>query len=140
MLMPSLVPIRPLTRRVRTFIRDESGVMAVQILLFFFMMLLVGGVAVDLMRFEQRRVDLVQTLDWATLAAASLENVLRPEDVVNSYFQTSGINETLDSVTVTNAINSRTVQARATVTSENYFMSMVDVPYLQSQSRSEAEQ
>ena len=32
--------------------RDESGVMAPQILFFMFIMLLVGGIAVDVMRFE----------------------------------------------------------------------------------------
>lgn len=140
MMMPRLATIRPLANKVKTFARDESGVMAVQVLFFFFMMLLVGGVAVDLMRFEQRRVDLVQTMDRATLAAASLENVLVPEAVVTSYFETAGIGETLDSVEVTEAINSRTVEARATTKSKNIFMSMVDVPYLESQSLSEAEQ
>jgi Flp pilus assembly protein TadG len=140
MMMPRLATIRPFAQKVKAFHRDESGVMAVQVLFFFFMMLLVGGVAVDLMRFEQRRVALVQTMDRATLAAASLENVLTPEDVVNSYFETSGIGETLDSITVDQGMNSRTVRAKATVKSDNYFMSMVDVPYLETQNMSEAEQ
>ena len=43
MMMPRQATIRPLARKVRSFLRDESGVMAPQILFFFFMMLLVGG-------------------------------------------------------------------------------------------------
>lgn len=140
MMMPQQATIRSAARKLRQFRKDESGVMAVQVLFFFFMMLLVGGVAVDVMRYEQRRVALVQTMDRGTLAAASLENVLDPEDVVNSYFDTSGIAEDLDSITVTEAMNSRIVQAKATVKSDNYFMSMVDVPYLEGTSRSQAEQ
>ncbi len=114
--------------------------MAVQILFFFFMMLLVGGVAVDLMRFEARRVAVQQTMDRATLAAASLENTLVPEDVVESYFETAGLDEELKQVIVTEAANSRKVRARATVRSDNYFMSMMDIPYLEADNRSEAEQ
>jgi Flp pilus assembly protein TadG len=140
MMMPRQATIRPLARKVRSFIRDESGVMAPQILFFFFMMLLVGGVAVDLMRFEAKRVQVQQTMDRATLAAASLENMLDPEDVVNSYFDTAGLSSELDSITVTEAANSRKVQARATVRSDNYFMSMMDIPYLEAGNRSEAEQ
>jgi Flp pilus assembly protein TadG len=129
-----------LRARVAPFIRDESGVMAPQILIFFFMMLLVGGVAVDLMRFENKRVALQQTMDRATLAAASLKNSLDPEDVVNSYFEVSGLSEELDEITVIEAMNSRTVTAEATVRSNNYFMSMMDVPYLEALNVSQARQ
>lgn len=140
MMMPRQATIRPLARKVRSFIRDESGVMAVQILFFFFMMLLVGGVAVDLMRFEARRVAVQQTMDRATLAAASLENELDPEQVVTSYFEAAGLDEDLDQIVVTETANSRNVRAKATVRSDNYFMSMLDVPYLEAANRSEAEQ
>jgi Flp pilus assembly protein TadG len=131
---------RPLVRRMVSFARDESGVMAVQVLFFFFMMLLVGGVAVDLMRFEAKRVEVQQTMDRATLAAASLENILVPEDVVNSYFDTAGLAAELKDITVVDTENGRRVRALATVNSDNYFMSMMNVPYLEADSRSQAEQ
>ena len=131
---------RTLARRATSFMRDESGVMAPQILFFFFMMLLVGGVAVDLMRFESKRVAVQQTMDRATLAAASLENVLIPQDVVNSYFDTAGLDSELKSIDVIQTVNGRTVRAQATVTSNNYFMSMMSVPYLEADNRSQAEQ
>lgn len=127
-------------RRIRRFGPADDGVMAPQILFFFFMMLLVGGVAVDVMRFETRRVAVQNTMDRATLAAASLEQRLTPEDVVNDYFDKAGLGEELDSITVDEGMNYRIVQAKATVKSGNYFMSMMDIPYLEAQNRSQAEQ
>ncbi len=126
--------------RLARFLRDESGVIAPQILIFFFLMLLVGGVAVDLMRFEGKRVALQQTMDRATIAAAALENTLDPRDVVESYIQTSGVDGELVSVDINQAMNSRTVKAKATVRSNNYFMSMMHQPYLQAVNASQAEQ
>ncbi|MEZ5796380.1 MAG: TadE/TadG family type IV pilus assembly protein [Paracoccaceae bacterium] len=140
MLMQRLTTNRPKQGKVASFLREESGVMAPHMLIFFFIMLLVGGLAVDLMRFETRRVELQNTMDRATLAAASLENLLVPQDVVRSYFEAAGLLENLDGVTVTEAMNSRTVSATATVRSDNYFMSMMDTPYLEALNTSEAEQ
>lgn len=131
---------RALGRRARQFISAEQGIMAPHILFFFFLMLLVGGVAVDVMRFETRRVAVQNTMDRATLAAASLEQSLEPIAVVHDYFDKSGLAEELDSVTVDEGMNYRIVQARATVKSGNYFMSMMDIPYLEAQNRSQAEQ
>lgn len=114
--------------------------MAPQILFFFFLMLLVGGVAIDFMRFETKRVALQNTMDRATLAAASLEQTLVPVDVVNDWFDKAGLEEDLDSVTIDEGTNYRIVQAKATTKSKNFFMSMMDIPYLESQNRSQAEQ
>lgn len=140
MIDPLRLAMRAARRRSRRFARAEDGVMAPQILFFFFMMLLVGGVAVDVMRFETKRVAVQNTMDRATLAAASLEQDLTPQDVVNDYFDKAGLASELDSVTVTEGMNYRIVQAKATVKSGNYFMSMMDVPYLEAQNRSQAEQ
>ncbi|MFZ1469202.1 MAG: VWA domain-containing protein [Paracoccaceae bacterium] len=120
--------------------KEESGVMAPQVLFYTFLMLLVGGVAVDVMRFETKRVELQQTMDRAVLAAASMENKLLPIDVVNSYIATSGVDATLKSFEYIPTANGRTVRARATAHSDNYFMTMMDVPYLESDNRSEAQQ
>ncbi|NGM46419.1 pilus assembly protein [Rhodobacter sp. SGA-6-6] len=114
--------------------------MAPHILIFFFLMLLVGGIAVDLMRFENKRVAVQQTMDRATLAAASLENDLQPRQVVESYFATAGVESELDEVVVVQAMNSRTVKAKAKVHSDNYFMSMMNTPFLEADNRSQAEQ
>jgi hypothetical protein len=129
-----------LNRAFSRFKAAEDGFLSIQVLFFFFIMLLVGGVAVDVMRFETRRVAVQQTMDRATLAAASLEQTLIPQAVVYDYFQKGDVGEELDSVTVVDSANSRMVSARATVRSYNYFMSLMDIPYLEAQSRSRAQQ
>ena len=132
-------------KRVTPFLRDESGIMAPQILVFFFLMLLIGGIAVDLMRFENKRVALQQTMDRATLAAASLGNTLTATEdgakaVVRSYFEAAGIEGSLEEPEVIPALNSRVVKARATVRSGNYFMSLMGTPHLDAMNVSQAEQ
>ena len=113
------------------FLRNESGTMAPLMLMIFFVMLLIGGMAVDMMRFEVKRVALQQTIDRAALAAASLTNTEPAAAVVTSYFTTSGVSGQLVSVTTPdNAANKRTVRATATVRSGNYFMAMMGVPHL----------
>lgn len=126
--------------RVAPFLKDESGVMAPIMLIFFFFMIVIGGIAVDVMRFESRRVALQQTMDRATLAAASLENTKDPRTVVESYFDTAGVKGDLDEIHVDSNLNARVVRVKAKVKSNNYFMSMMDVPYLQANNTSEAQQ
>jgi Flp pilus assembly protein TadG len=132
--------LQHLREQARRYCRAEDGVMAPQILFFFFLMLLVGGVAVDVMRFETKRVAVQNTMDRATLAAASLEQTLDAEDVVRDYFTKAGLSSELDSITVDEGMNYKIVQAKATVKSGNYFMSLMDIPYLEAQNRSQAEQ
>ena len=66
-------------RRLRRFRRDEDGSMIIFTLFLILMMLMVGGMAVDLMRFETNRSRLQATLDRAVLAAADLDQKQRPE-------------------------------------------------------------
>ncbi len=53
--------------RLRAFGRDENGSLIVFTLILFVLMAMMGGIAVDLMRYEATRVQLQQTLDRATL-------------------------------------------------------------------------
>lgn len=135
-------PLRrfPATARVGDFLRSEDGMMAPLMLICFFLMILLGGIAVDVMRFEQKRVAVQNTLDRATLAAASLEQTLQPEDVVIDYFAKGGLDQDLDAVQVDEGLNYRVVTASATAQSRNYFMSMLDIPELVAISGSRAEQ
>ena len=57
---------------VAKFRAAEDGSMTVFTLFIFVMMLMVGGMAVDLMRFETQRAHLQNTLDSAALAATCL--------------------------------------------------------------------
>ena len=72
------------------FMRREDGTITVFAMAVFVLMVGVGGIAVDLMRFEAQRSQLQSTLDRAVLAAASLNQQRDAEGVVRNYFETAG--------------------------------------------------
>lgn len=86
--------------RLRHFGSDESGVMIVMTLLFLTLMMMMGGMAVDFMRFESRRVMLQSVSDRAVLAAADINqrdtdgnisvNEADPKEIVLDYFKKAG--------------------------------------------------
>lgn len=110
---------------------DESGSTALIIIFMFIIMIMFGGIAVDVMRFEARRVALQQTLDRAALAAASLEQTRTPAAIVDDWFAKTMLDdEALEFVdfgapVVTSQINQslRRVTVQADVFSQNFFMS-----------------
>ncbi len=105
--------------------------MSLIIIFTFLAMIIFGGIAVDVMRFETRRVAMQQTLDRGALAAASLTQIRPPQEVVESYFAKADLGEglvmvdfgapTVTSITDT-AAGVRRVSASAQVTSKNFFM------------------
>ncbi|MTJ04023.1 MAG: pilus assembly protein [Sediminimonas qiaohouensis] len=114
------------------FARQEDGVMVILSLYMFLIMILVGGIGVDLMRFEMERTRLQNTLDRAVLAAADLDQTLDPKDVVMNYFDKSGLGNhlTRDDVTVTQGVGFRKVQATARSTFDTHFMHLTGVETL----------
>jgi Flp pilus assembly protein TadG len=127
---------------LRTYIRKEDGSISVFTLMLFVLMLLMGGIAVDMMRYEHTRVTLQQTMDRSVLAAASLQQTLQPEQVVQDYFDKAGIGEQLDpaSISVQQTMNSRRVAAEGLAISENFFMSMMGIDELPAPASAAAEQ
>ena len=73
-------------RAVNRFRKDEDGSLIIFGMIIFLLMLMIGGMAVDLMRHERMRTELQQTLDRSVLAAASLTQDLDAEAVVRDYF------------------------------------------------------
>lgn len=76
--------------------REEDGAILIFGLIAFVIILMVGGIAVDMMRYESERVRLQGTADRAVLAAAMMrDNPANPdpEDVVRSYFAAEGLLE-----------------------------------------------
>jgi Flp pilus assembly protein TadG len=126
---------------------DERGAMAFFILFMLILMMMFGGIAVDVMRFETRRVAMQQTLDRATLAAASLNQTRSPEVIARDWFTKVGLGDGLamvefsnpDVVTVADA-GLRRVTMSAKVRSYNFFMNLADIPYLEGPTVSEAAQ
>lgn len=122
---------------VSEFRDDERGSMAVFMMVIFFLMLVFGGISVDYMRFEIRRVALQQTMDRAALAAANLENTRPASAVVNDYWTKARLGEGLGAVTYSTPTvtvvegqnnSSKQVTIRADVRSYNYFMGMGFMP------------
>ncbi|WP_164517227.1 TadE/TadG family type IV pilus assembly protein [Tabrizicola piscis] len=103
--------------------------MALIIVFTFLAMIMFGGIAVDVMRFETRRVTMQQTLDRAALASASLDQTRTPEQIAADWFNKAGIGEDLamvdfsaPSVTSLADAGQRRVTMSASVRSYNFFM------------------
>ncbi|MBE1282614.1 MAG: hypothetical protein GJ676_04810 [Rhodobacteraceae bacterium] len=106
----------------------------------FLIILMVGGIGIDLMRFERDRAKLQYTLDRAVLAAADLDQTLDPEDVVEDYFAKAGLGQYLSGVTVTEGLGFRNVAATANADIDTQFMHMGGVDTLTAPAASTAEE
>ncbi|KAA9010256.1 TadE/TadG family type IV pilus assembly protein [Histidinibacterium aquaticum] len=118
-------PVADAVRRLRQMRRDEHGGMIIFSLFIFVVMLLIAGLAVDLLRTETTRTRLQGTLDRAVLAAADLDQELDPEAVVRDYVAKAGLSDHLVEVTVSNDSGSRVVGARARADVLPFFSHMV---------------
>jgi Flp pilus assembly protein TadG len=122
------------------FCRAEEGSLIIFTLILFLLMAMMGGIAVDLMRYEATRVTMQQTMDRATLAAANIDQDLVAEDVVADYFAKAGLSDQLEDVNVAQSINCRQVTASAKTVSENYFMHIIGIDSIDAVGASAAEQ
>jgi len=102
---------------IQNFKTDEDGSLSIMSLFLIPMMLILGGMAVDYMRFESERALVQDTADRAALAAANLEftNTGEGPARVNDFFAKAGLDQYLDGAPiVTENINNRTVEVNAT--------------------------
>ncbi len=125
---------------MRRFRRDEDGSLIIFSLVLFFLMVMLGGFAVDLMRYENARTHLQNTLDRSTLAAAALSQDLDREAVVRDYMKKAGIADQLASVTVTEGQNATSVTAVGLADTNPFFMHMMGIEEFDAKGRSKAEQ
>lgn len=121
-------------------VQDDRGNITVFSLTLFTLMAVMGGFAIDLMKYEQTRTTLQNTLDRSTLAAASLTQDLDPEVVVRDYFAAANMSESLTRIEVTEGINFKNVTADAAADSGPYFMHMMGIDAFDAGGRSGAEQ
>jgi Flp pilus assembly protein TadG len=131
----------PMPRSAALFaraLRDERGSLTVFGLFIFVLMLMVGGLAVDLMRFETERVRLQNTLDRSVLAAASLNQMQGRKAVVSEYFAKAGLAGSLGEVDVDEGLNHRKVTAAAATPVKTLFMSMMGISELTAPAFSQA--
>lgn len=125
---------------LKRFAREEDGVLLIFGVYVFLLVLMIGGIGIDLMRFERDRTQLQYTLDRAVLAAADLDQTLDPEAVVADYFQKAGMSDYLATVTVSEGLSYRTVSAEATAVVETQFMHMTGLDALNAPAAGTAEE
>ncbi len=129
-------PLALMTR----FRKDETGAFSLFGLYMFLLMVMIGGLAVDLMRFETKRVKLQGTLDSATLAATNLQQTLDPEDLIKDFMAKRGYDPNLVQVNndstyigrdeaagIEGKLVSRGVTASYDLTMNTFFMHMLDI-------------
>lgn len=115
---------------LRSFRKDEDGVLLIFGVYVFLIMLIMGGIGIDLMHFERDRAQLQYTLDRAVLAAADLEQPLDPESVVRDYFAKADLDEYLTAVHVTTDMYHRQVKADVSTSVGTQFMHMTGIDSL----------
>lgn len=104
------------------FITREDGTITVFATVVFVLMVGIGGIAVDLMRYEAQRSQMQYTLDRAILAAAALDQTRPAQAVVENYFDTAGLEDYRLRVTTQVVGASRRVEARAEMEIATLFM------------------
>ncbi|WP_245776439.1 pilus assembly protein TadG-related protein [Thalassovita taeanensis] len=109
-------------------------------LFLFLMMVLAGGVGIDLMRYERDRTKLQNTLDRAVLAAADLDQTLPAKAVVEDYFDKAGIGQYLTDVTVDEGVGFRSVSATAESTLKTFFLKLSGISTLSAAAAGTAEE
>lgn len=128
------------TLAYRRFVKNDDGVMTIFACFMILIMIMVGGIGVDLMRNEMERTRLQAVSDRAVLAAADLDQPLDPESVVRDYFTKSGMGDYVSNVYVTEGLNFRTVKVDATTTMNTQFMGSMGVETLTIPATSTAEE
>ncbi len=122
------------------FKRDEDGSLIIFGVYILVIILMVGGIGIDLMRYERDRAELQYTLDRAVLAAADLDQTLSPSAVVADYFDKAGLSQYLTNVTVDQGLSYRVVSGTATAEIETQFMRMSGLDTLTANAASTAEE
>lgn len=126
----SFVPMPVYGKRLKRFARDDDGSMLIFGVYIFVIILMVGGIGIDLMRLERDRAELQYTMDRAVLAAADLDQPLAPADVVADYMSKAGLFHYVKDVQVQDASLSRTVTMRSDAEMITQFMHMTGTDQL----------
>lgn len=127
------------TAFMRRFAQDEEGGIIIMTILLLMTMLVVGGMAVDFMRFESRRAMLQSVADRSVLAAAELDQTLPPDEVVIDFFETAGYGDTIiGTPTIDPGSNSRGVSVEAAIDVDTFYLRLVGIDTLTAPARASA--
>ena len=121
------------------FAKDEDGGIIILTLVLLFTMLVLGGMAVDFMRYESERATLQSVSDRAVLAAAELDQSLDAKDVVNDYFAKAGYEDNIiGEPTVVEQGGNRSVSVRSEIDVNTFYLRLVGIDELTAPAASNA--
>lgn len=121
------------------FARDESGGIIILTLVLLTVMLVMGGMAVDFMRYEAQRAQLQSVSDRAVLAAAELDQTLDGEAVVVDFFEKAGLEETIiGTPSIQDTGNSRTVRVNSAIDVNTFYLRLIGIDQLNAPAQSAA--
>ncbi|MCT4557027.1 MAG: pilus assembly protein TadG-related protein [Pelagimonas sp.] len=105
-------------------------------------MMIFGGIGIDLMHTELKRTKIQNTLDRAVLAAANMQNTRDANDTVQDYFRAMNLTDTLGAVDVDQGLNFKEVGATAGTTTSTLFTHLIgqDTMYSGGSARAEERQ
>lgn len=130
----------PVGGRLRRFLCEERGAVIALFFPLFLVMLMAGGLALDVMRFEVQRSRIQDTADRAVLAAASLRQELNPQEVVADYFAKAGLSGALVTTTVDEGFGGRSVRVTTKTELQTPFLALTGDSKLESTGVSGAEE
>lgn len=124
--------VKEATKAWKRFRKEEDGSVIVLTLFLLVLMLILGGMAVDFMRFESRRAMLQGVTDRAVLAAADLDQDLDPAAVVKDYFKKAGMENYLDGEPYVSPASTdyREVRANGRIDLDTYFLRLIGMDVL----------
>ncbi|SFR43643.1 Flp pilus assembly protein TadG [Yoonia tamlensis] len=116
---------------LRRFAKDEDGGIIVMTLLLLVTMLIMGGMAVDFMRFEAKRAELQSVADRAVLAAAELDQSLDAKDVVVDMFEKTGYGDNIiGEPSVNSMAASRSVSVQSRLNLDTFYLRLAGIDTL----------
>lgn len=127
---------------IGAFRRDEDGAAVLFTLFLLFIMLIAGGLGIDVMRQEMKRAQLQNTLDTAVLAAAGAPFGTAPRSVIQDYMKKNGMRAYLadfEEGDSQQTLNASKVSASADVQLRTYLIRFAGVPQLGAAAASSAE-
>lgn len=120
-----------LTRILRKFARDEDGSLIILTLILLVIMLVIGGMAVDFMRFESRRAELQSVADRAVLAAAKQTSTTAAKEQVNQFFEKTGFGDALIGEPVVSSIaGAQSVSVESAVDINTFYLRFIGIDQL----------
>ncbi|MEO0916635.1 MAG: Tad domain-containing protein, partial [Pseudomonadota bacterium] len=131
--------------RIKRFQKDEEGSLIIFSLFVFMTMVIFGGIAVDLMLYENRRTHVQNSTDRAVLAAANIKQEIPAKEVVKDYLAKVGIAVDDDNIIVQQVgtmpvVTGRQVAVKVEAQSPTVLMDLIGIDWLPYGSISSAEQ